>query len=123
MSVTTSWCSCWAWGSASSRAWCPPARQRVSIRSRCCGRGRAMLKLNGVWRTYQVGDAEVVALHDVKLPIGDGEFVAIVGPSGSGKSTLLQIVGLLDRPTRGIVTLDDHDLDDLDDAARTRLRL
>jgi ABC-type lipoprotein export system ATPase subunit len=82
-----------------------------------------MLRLNGVWRTYQVGDAEVVALHDVTLPIDAGEFVAITGPSGSGKSTLLQIVGLLDRPTRGTVELDGHDVSSLSDEERTHLRL
>src|SRR5581483_2981648 len=82
-----------------------------------------MLKLSGVWRTYQVGDAEVVALHDVTLAISDGEFVAIMGPSGSGKSTLLQIVGLLDRPTRGTVELDGQDMAALSDEERTRVRL
>jgi ABC-type lipoprotein export system ATPase subunit len=82
-----------------------------------------MLKLSGVWRTYQVGDAEVVALHDVTLAIGDGEFVAIMGPSGSGKSTLLQIVGLLDRPTRGTVELDGQDVSALGDEERTHVRL
>ena len=82
-----------------------------------------MLRLDGVWRTYQVGDADIVALDDVTLRIGEAEFVAIVGPSGSGKSTLLQIIGLLDRPTRGVVTLDDQDLGGLSDRERTRLRL
>ena len=82
-----------------------------------------MLRLRHVWRTYPVGDDEVVALRDVDLEIRDADFMAIVGPSGSGKSTLLQIVGLLDSPTRGVVELDGHDLHDLDDAARTRLRL
>ena len=62
-----------------------------------------MLRLSGVWRTYRVGEADVVALRDVTLCIQDGQFVAILGPSGSGKSTLLQIIGLLDRPTRGSV--------------------
>jgi putative ABC transport system ATP-binding protein len=82
-----------------------------------------MLRLSHVWRTYPVGDGEIVALRDVTLEVRDGDFMAIVGPSGSGKSTMLQIVGLLDRPTRGVVELDGQDLHDLDDAARTRLRL
>jgi ABC-type lipoprotein export system ATPase subunit len=85
-----------------------------------------MLKLSHVWRTYQIGsdvENEVVALRDVNLEIRDGDFMAIVGPSGSGKSTMLQIVGLLDRPSRGVVELDGHDLHDISDAERTRLRL
>jgi putative ABC transport system ATP-binding protein len=82
-----------------------------------------MLRLSHVWRTYPVGEEEIVALRDVNLEIRDGDFMAIVGPSGSGKSTMLQIVGLLDRPSRGVVELDGRDLDELDDAARTRLRL
>ncbi len=82
-----------------------------------------MLELRNVWRTHRVGDGEVVALHDASLAIREGEFVAIVGPSGSGKSTLLQILGLLDRPTCGTLLLDGEPLGDLDDAARTRLRL
>jgi putative ABC transport system ATP-binding protein len=82
-----------------------------------------VLALSHVWRVYEVGDSEVVALRDVSLLIDDGEFVAITGPSGSGKSTLLQIVGLLDRPTQGSVLLDGQDVSTLDDDARTSLRL
>jgi ABC-type lipoprotein export system ATPase subunit len=81
------------------------------------------LALRNVWRTYQVGDAEVVALRDVSLCLPDGAFIAIVGPSGSGKSTLLQLVGLLDRPSRGSIELDGCELGELSDAERTRLRL
>jgi putative ABC transport system ATP-binding protein len=82
-----------------------------------------MLALDSVWRTYTVGDDEVVALRDVTLRLDDGQFVAIIGTSGSGKSTLLQIIGLLDRPTRGSVQLDGQELNDLSDTERTRLRL
>jgi ABC-type lipoprotein export system ATPase subunit len=82
-----------------------------------------VLKLDQVWRTYQVGDSEVVALRDVTMWIDENEFMAIVGPSGSGKSTLLQLIGLLDRPTRGAVMLDGRDVGPLDDARRTELRL
>ncbi|MBI3966939.1 MAG: ABC transporter ATP-binding protein [Chloroflexi bacterium] len=81
------------------------------------------IELQNVSRTYQVGETEVTALHKVTLRVRDGEFLAVIGPSGSGKSTLLQILGLLDRPTSGMVTLDGQDLGSMGDAARTRLRL
>jgi putative ABC transport system ATP-binding protein len=82
-----------------------------------------VITLKDVWRVYRVGDSEVVALEDVSLRIADGDLMAIVGPSGSGKSTLLQMIGLLDRPSRGSVELDGRDLGRLSDAERTRLRL
>ena len=82
-----------------------------------------MLNLEGVWRTYRVGETDITALNDVTLTIGEGEFVAVTGPSGSGKSTLLQIIGLLDRPSLGIVKLDQQDLAPLKDDERTDLRL
>jgi putative ABC transport system ATP-binding protein len=82
-----------------------------------------MLQLHGVWRIYDGGATQVVALRDVTLSIDDGDKIAIVGPSGSGKSTLLQIAGLLDRPTRGTVVLDGREVSSLSDRERTRLRL
>ncbi len=82
-----------------------------------------MLRLRDVWRSYRVGDSEVVALREVNLDVGDGEFLAIVGPSGSGKSTMLQIIGLLDRPSRGAVELDGRDVGTLSDGERTWIRL
>ncbi len=83
-----------------------------------------MIRLDKVCRLFQVGDQEVRALDDVTLTIGNGEYLSIMGPSGSGKSTLLNVIGLLDRPTRGTYTLDDREtttLDD-DDLAHTRAR-
>jgi ABC-type lipoprotein export system ATPase subunit len=88
-----------------------------------CYRWEVVLKLTTVTRSYEVGDATVVALNGVSLQIDAGEFVAIVGPSGSGKSTLLQILGLLDRPTSGTVELDGQSIADLSDSERTALRL
>ena len=82
----------------------------------------AMIELEGLWRTYRVGDSEVHALRDVALTIGRGDYLAVVGPSGSGKSTLLNILGCLDRPTAGSYRFEGHDVGRLDDLERTRLR-
>ena len=60
-----------------------------------------LLRLRGVVREYPAGDGVVAVLQDVDLDIRAGEMVAIIGPSGSGKSTLMNILGCLDRPTRG----------------------
>jgi putative ABC transport system ATP-binding protein len=65
-----------------------------------------LLQIRGVTRTYQMGDSQVVALDDVCLDISRGEFLAVVGVSGSGKSTLLHLIGGLDTPTAGSVTVD-----------------
>ena len=61
--------------------------------------------LEGVSRRYTIGSGSVIALHDVDLEIDAGEFVVVLGPSGSGKSTLLNIIGALDAPTEGSVTV------------------
>jgi putative ABC transport system ATP-binding protein len=60
-----------------------------------------MLKLDKVSKTYRTTDVETLALNEVSMEIGAGEFVAIMGPSGCGKSTLLNVLGLLDSPTSG----------------------
>lgn len=69
-----------------------------------------VLRLVKVVKVYQVGEIKTVALRGVDLEVRKGEFIAIMGPSGSGKSTLLNIIGLLDRPTRGKVYIDGVDV-------------
>ncbi|MFP4078979.1 MAG: ATP-binding cassette domain-containing protein, partial [Candidatus Izemoplasmataceae bacterium] len=64
-----------------------------------------MLRLSGVWRTYQTGDIKTHALRGVDLEVKEGEFLVILGPSGSGKSTMLNIMGGLDHPTEGTVSV------------------
>ncbi|MGE0424648.1 MAG: ABC transporter ATP-binding protein [Reyranellaceae bacterium] len=83
----------------------------------------SVVRLEGVCKSYNVGRPnEVEVLHDIDLTLERGEFVALIGPSGSGKSTLLNIIGLLDRPTRGRLFIEGHETSTLDDDAITRLR-
>jgi putative ABC transport system ATP-binding protein len=72
-----------------------------------------MIRVKNVRRVYTPGGTPVVALDNVSLDIGSGEFVAIMGPSGSGKSTFMHIVGCLDRPTEGAYILDGEDVSGL----------
>jgi putative ABC transport system ATP-binding protein len=81
-----------------------------------------MFKLTGVTRDYQQGRRTVQALQGVNLVIEDGEWLAIQGPTGHGKSTLLQILGGLDRPTRGVVELAGRNLATLGEGPLTKVR-
>jgi putative ABC transport system ATP-binding protein len=69
----------------------------------------AVIELDGVDKTYSVGDISVRALRNVSLTIRRGEYVAIMGSSGSGKSTLMNILGCLDAPTSGVYRLNGVD--------------
>lgn len=73
-------------------------------------------------KVYGSGDTAVRALDNVSFDVEPGEFVAVMGPSGCGKSTLLHLLGGLDRPTSGTVTIDGNDLTNLSDARLTELR-
>jgi putative ABC transport system ATP-binding protein len=70
----------------------------------------ALIQLEGIERTYHMGDVEVRALRGVTLSIQAGEFVAVMGTSGSGKSTLMNTLGCLDRPSAGRYLLDGTDV-------------
>lgn len=69
-----------------------------------------ILKCEGVRKTYGSGGSQVVALDKIDLSVEKGEFVAVIGASGSGKSTLLHILGSVDKPTEGKVTIEGTDL-------------
>ena len=64
-----------------------------------------LIKLENVWKKYQIGKKELVILRDINLEIPSNSFTAIMGASGSGKSTLLHIISCLDIPTEGNVFL------------------
>ncbi len=81
-----------------------------------------MINLENIERVFQVGDERVYALQQVDLSVNAGEYVSIMGPSGSGKSTMLNILGLLDRPDKGIYRLEEIDTTDLTDRQQANVR-
>lgn len=82
-----------------------------------------MIKLRGIERIFQVGDEKVHALDGIDIDIAQGEYLSIMGPSGSGKSTLLNILGLLDRPTKGIYYFNNINTTELNDTRQAEIRL
>ncbi len=82
----------------------------------------AIIKLENIWKIYQLGKVELLALKSVNLEIPPGGFVSIMGPSGSGKSTLLNMIGTLDFPTKGKVYLKGRDISLLSEDQLSNLR-
>ncbi len=80
------------------------------------------IKLENVWKTYQVGENTLDVLKGLDLEIEEGEFVVLLGPSGSGKSTLLNIMSCLDVPTKGHVYLDGEDVSTLSEDGLAEVR-
>lgn len=81
-----------------------------------------LVKLEGVWKIYTMGEVEVPAIKDVSFDIFENEFIAIIGSSGSGKSTIMNIVGCLDKPSKGKVFLDGQDISKLSESDLATLR-
>jgi putative ABC transport system ATP-binding protein len=82
-----------------------------------------LIEARGLRKVYDTRGVETLALDGVDLVLEEGEFTALAGPSGSGKTTLLNLLGALDRPTEGSVSLDGEDLTLLSPAALADLRL
>lgn len=74
-----------------------------------------MIELHNIEKVYRTSTIETVALDDISLTVSRGEFISVMGPSGSGKSTLLNIIGLLDEPSRGTVTIDGESVSEFSD--------
>ncbi|OGT59662.1 MAG: macrolide ABC transporter ATP-binding protein [Gammaproteobacteria bacterium RIFCSPHIGHO2_12_FULL_63_22] len=81
-----------------------------------------MIKLENISKTYQTDKVETLALKDINLHVKKGEFVSIMGPSGCGKSTLLNVIGLLDQPGSGSVSVDGAAVKSYRDKDVSRLR-
>jgi putative ABC transport system ATP-binding protein len=72
-----------------------------------------IIKLEKIHKTYRTGEVDFPALNGISFNVKKGEFLSIAGPSGSGKTTILNIIGCLDKPTRGLVFLDGRDITQL----------
>ena len=82
----------------------------------------ALIEMSGISKTYRLGDHLVAALREVDIAIEANEYVAVVGSSGSGKSTLMNILGCLDRPSKGTYRLNGQDVERLPEAQLARIR-
>ena len=82
----------------------------------------AVISLQNIYKTYNMGGEKINALEDVTIYIAQGEFVSIIGPSGSGKSTLMNIIGCLDTATQGKYLLKNYDVTMLDENSLADVR-
>ena len=82
-----------------------------------------LVQVRGVSKIYRQGSIDIEALHEVDLDIFDGDFAVLAGPSGSGKTTLLNLIGALDVPSKGSITVDGQRLDEVRGSALADLRL
>ncbi len=80
------------------------------------------IKLTDVWKIYQMGEVEFAALKGINLEIYEGEFLVVLGPSGSGKSTLMNLLGCLDLPSKGRISLNSRDISTLDESELAVIR-
>ncbi len=81
-----------------------------------------MIKLSNIEKVYRTSSIQTLALRNVNLEVGKGEFLSIMGPSGCGKSTLLNIMGLLDAPSAGTIKLDGQSVNNLPDKQLAKIR-
>lgn len=82
----------------------------------------SLIKMRGIWKTYQMGTEQLHALREVSFDVRRGEYLAIMGPSGSGKSTLMNLIGCLDSPTKGEYWINGEQVAEMTDDELARIR-
>ena len=82
----------------------------------------SLIKMRGIWKTYQMGTEQLHALREVSFDVRQGEYLAIIGPSGSGKSTLMNLIGCLDSPTKGEYWINGEQVAEMTDDELARIR-
>ena len=97
----------------------PTALQEAQVNGH---RPTALIAMRDIWKTYQMGNEQVHALHGVSFEVHKGEYIAIIGPSGSGKSTLMNLIGCLDTPSKGEYWLNGKNVSEMDDDELARIR-
>ncbi len=83
---------------------------------------KTVIKLEEVWKTYQLGNIHINALRGLNFAVKEGEFVAVQGPSGAGKSTTFHLIGCLDIPTKGTILLDGKNIAHMNENTLARIR-
>lgn len=82
----------------------------------------SLIKMRGIWKTYQMGNEQLHALKDVSFDVRQGEYLAIIGPSGSGKSTMMNLIGCLDSPSKGEYWINGSQVAEMTDDELARIR-
>ncbi len=83
---------------------------------------KKLIEVKDVWKLYELEGVKVPALQGLNVTVNNGDFLVIMGPSGSGKSTAMNIIGCLDRPTKGKVILDGEDIAHMSEATLAKVR-
>ncbi len=82
----------------------------------------SLIKMRGIWKTYQMGNEQLHALRNVSFDVRQGDYLAIIGPSGSGKSTLMNLIGCLDSPSKGEYWINGEQVASMTDDELARIR-
>ncbi|MGM5481370.1 MAG: ABC transporter ATP-binding protein [Nanobdellota archaeon] len=94
----------------------------ATTKKKSSSKKKTLINIKDVWKTYTMGETKVHALRGLNLTVNKGEFLAVMGPSGSGKSTAMNMIGVLDRPTTGMIRLEGKDINKFSESGLAQIR-